>query len=141
MIKFSRLSQIEHGDYPFEDAVTKEDTFNGAFGDVAAGEFTVGANKKKAIMQLEVGDDEYMPTYKIAKGSHVRVLDFEKVNGQLMEVYGDEVPAEAVKGSKLESDADGSLKVNESATAPYYEVTRIIGNKLGVEVKVITSAE
>lgn len=138
MIKFSRLSQIEHKDYPFEDAVAAADTFNGAFGDVAEGSFSVAEKKVKAIMQLEVGDDAEMPTYKIVKGDHVRVVDLTKFAGELVEVYGDEVPADATKGSKLTSDATGALKVDGAATAPYFEVTRVIGNKLGVEVKVVT---
>ena len=47
-----------------------------------------------------------------------------------------------VKGAKLESDATGALKKNDSsATAPYFEVTKVIGNKLGVEVKIVASAE
>lgn len=81
MVKFAYISQIEHGDYPFVDAVASADTFNGAYGDVADGKFTVGAKKGKVIMQIERGDDEYMPTYKIVKGEHVRVLDLAKVDG------------------------------------------------------------
>ena len=137
MVKFSTIGQIEHGEYPFEDAVASADTFNGAYGEVNGGKFTVGANKGKVIMQIERGDDEYMPTYKIVKGEHVRVLDLAKLNGKMLEVYGDELPADVAKGDKLESDAEGKLVKNSSA-APYLEVTAIIGNKLGVEVKVVT---
>lgn len=137
MVKFSTIGQIEHGEYPFEDAVASADTFNGAYGEVNGGKFTVGANKGKVIMQIERGDDEYMPTYKIAKGEHVRVLDLAKRNGKMLEVYGDELPADVAKGDKLESDAEGKLVKNSSAAAPYLEVTAIIGNKLGVEVKVV----
>ncbi len=82
MVKFAYISQIEHGDYPFVDAVASADTFNGAYGDVADGKFTAGAKKGKVIMQIERGDDEYMPTYKIVKGEHVRVLDLAKVDGK-----------------------------------------------------------
>ena len=137
MVKFSTIGQIEHGEYPFEDAVASADTFNGAYGEVNGGKFTVGANKRKVIMQIERGDDEYMPTYKIVKGEHVRVLDLAKLNGKMLEVYGDELPADVAKGDKLESDAEGKLVKNSSTAAPYLEVTAIIGNKLGVEVKVV----
>jgi len=59
-----------------------------------------------------------------------------KVCGYIYE--GDELPADVAKGDKLESDAEGKLVKNSSAAAPYLEVTAIIGNKLGVEVKVVT---
>lgn len=138
MVKFAYISQIEHGDYPFVDAVASADTFNGAYGDVADGNFTVGAKKGKVIMQIERGDDEYMPTYKIVKGEHVRVLDLAKVDGKAIEVYGDELPADVAKGDKLESDASGKL-VKGATAAPYLEVTGIVGNHLGVEVKVVAT--
>lgn len=138
MIKFSSIKQIEHNDYPFEDAVASADTFNGAYGEVTSGSFTAGAKKGKVIMQIERGDDEYMPTYKIVKGEHVRVLDLAKLNGQLVEVYGDELPAGVKAKDKLESDATGKLVTGASA-APYLEVTKVIGNHLGVEAKVVTA--
>ena len=138
MIKFSSIGQIEHGDYAFEDAIASADTFNGAYGEVTTGSFAAGAKKSKVIMQIERGDDEYMPTYKIVKGEHVRVLDLTKLNGQLVEVYGDELPAGVAKGDKLESDETGKLVKNASA-APYLEVTKVIGNHFGVEVKVVTA--
>ncbi|MCI5588506.1 MAG: hypothetical protein MR384_11585 [Lachnospiraceae bacterium] len=138
MIKFSSIKQIEHNDYPFEDAIASADTFNGAYGEVTSGSFSVGAKKGKVIMQIERGDDEYMPTYKIVKGEHVRVLDLAKLNGQLVEVYGDELPADVAKGDKLESDANGKL-VKGANAAPYLEVTAIVGNHLGVEAKVVTA--
>lgn len=34
MFKFHTIGQIEHGEYPFEDAVVDVDVLNGAFGDV-----------------------------------------------------------------------------------------------------------
>ena len=138
MIKFSSIGQIEHGDYAFEDAIASADTFNGAYGEVTTGSFAVGAKKSKVIMLIERGDDEYMSTYKIKKGEQVRVLDLTKLDGQLMEVYGDELPADVAKGDKLESDATGKL-VKSATAAPYLEVTKVIGNHLGVEVKVVTA--
>lgn len=138
MIKFNTIGQIEHNAYPFEDAIASADTFNGAYGEVTSGSFAVGAKKCKVIMQIERGDDEYMPTYKIVKGEHVRVLDLAKLNGQLVEVYGDELPADVAKGDKLESDSTGKL-VKGANAAPYLEVTAIVGNHLGVEAKVVTA--
>lgn len=143
MFKLNKISQIEHA-YIFQDAIADADTFNGAVGEVdASGKFKATAKKAMAIMQVEEGDDAGMPTYKIKKGEHVRVADLTKLDGQIVEVYGDEIPADGFeKGKKLEADADGSLKKNDDATAPYFEVTKVIGNKLGIEVKVVaTTAE
>lgn len=142
MVKLNKISQIRHA-YIFQDAIADADTFNGAFGEVdSTGKFKATANKAMAIMQVEEGDDEGMPTYKIKKGEHVRVGDLTKLDGQIVEVYGDEVPEDAfAKDVKLEADADGSLKKNDSATAPYFQVTSVIGNKLGIKVKVVASAE
>ena len=133
MIKFNTIGQIEHGDYPFEDAIASADTFNGAYGEVTSGSFAVGAKKAKVIMQIERGDDEYMPTYKI-----LRVLDLAKLEGKIVEVYGDELPKDVAKGDKLESDATGKL-VKGATAAPYLEVTAIVGNHLGIEAKVVTA--
>ena len=49
-IKFRTIGQIEHGVYPFENAVASVDTFNGAFGTVTSGAFTVAKSASKAIM-------------------------------------------------------------------------------------------
>lgn len=75
MFKFRTIGQIEHGEYPFEDAVVEKSVLNGAFGDVADGKFTANDSGKKVIMQVENGDDAGLPEYKIPAGSHVRVLD------------------------------------------------------------------
>lgn len=140
MLKFHSLSQIEHERVPFEDAVTTADTFNGAFGDVADGEFTVGAQKTKAIMQVECGDDEGIPKYPIAKGTHVRVIDLAKCKGNLVDIFDFPLPETVAVDDKLESDTDGSLKVNSGATGVYLQVTEIIGNHKGV-VALITDGQ
>ncbi len=119
MVKFRTLGQIEHGEYPFEDAVVDVDVMNGAFGDVANGKFTASDSGKKVIMQLETGDDEAMSEYKIPAGSHVRVLDPAKVKGEL-EVYGYPLPKTFAVGD----------------TVGCFTITEIIGNKLGAVVKV-----
>lgn len=135
MIKFRRISQIEKL-YPFMDAVIDKDALNGDFGAVTSGKFAPKADAKQAIMQVEVGDDMDMPEYKIPAGSHVRVVDLEKLDGQEVEVYGVQLPDTFKVGDKLKSDAAGKL-VTGATTAPYYEVTEVLGNKLGVAVKVV----
>lgn len=140
MLKFHSLSQIEHERVPFEDAVTTADTYNGAFGDVVDGEFTVGAQKTKAIMQVECGDDEGIPKYPIAKGTHVRVIDLAKCKGNLVDIFDFPLPETVAVDDKLESDTDGSLKVNSGATGVYLQVTEIIGNHKGV-VALITDGQ
>lgn len=136
MLKFHTIGQIEHN-YAFEDAVIDSDMYNGAFGSVSDGKFTSAATASKAIMQIENGDDAGMDKFLIPAGSHVRVIDLEKFAGQTIEVYGYPLPDTVAKGDKLESQSDGSLKVNSSAAALYLEVTRIIGNHQGVEATVV----
>ena len=125
-IKFRTIGQIEHGEYPFEDAITSVDIYNGA------------KNASKAIMQIEVGDDASMPKYAISKNAHVRVVDFSKLDGKEMEVYDYPLPDSVKVGDKLVSQADGSLKADTSvaSTAFYLEVKDIIGNNDGVVVLV-----
>lgn len=118
MVKFHKLSQIEHGNYPFEDAVVEADVLNGAFGNVAEGVFTANESGTKLIMQIETGDDEYMSEYKIPAGSHVRVLDPSKVDGEL-ELYGHPLPE----------------TFNVGDTVGIFTITEIIGNKVGAVVK------
>lgn len=122
MFKFRTLGQVEHGEYPFEDAVADSDVKNGAFGDVTNGKFTAGTSGKKVIMQLENGDNEAMPEYIIPKGSHVRVLDPSKVKGEL-EVYGYPLPETFKAGDTLGC----------------FTITEVIGNKIGAVVKAAAS--
>ena len=119
MIKFHKISQIEHGEYPFEDAVVDVDVLNGAFGNVSGGKFTPNESGTKVIMQIENGDDEHMDEYKIPAGSHVRVLDPTKVKGEL-ELYGYPLPKTFSVGN----------------TVGCFTITEIIGNKVGAVVKV-----
>lgn len=139
MIKFRKISQIEKL-YPFVDATIDKDALNGDFGSVTTGKFAPKADAKQAIMQVEVGDDMDMPEYKIPAGSHVRVVDFEKLEGQEIEVYGAQLPATFAKGNKLKSDATGKL-VTGASVVPYFEVTEIIGNKIGLVAKVVTKQD
>lgn len=137
-IKFSSVGAWEKT-YCFEDAITEKDTFNGTFGKVENGKFSPAADATKVIMQLEVGDDEYMDKYMIPAGSHVRVLDLEKLaeNFDTIEIYGYPLPATVEKGNKLKSDASGALVIGGEK----YEVTQILGNKAGVELKITVASE
>ena len=137
MIKFSTIGQIEKK-YPFVDAVVNADVLNGDFGKVESGVFSYAANASMAIMQLEVGDEAGLDKYPIKSGSHVRVIDLAAMDGEPMEIYGAQVPATVNVGDKLVSTADGKLATGGS-TAPYFEVTAIIGNKQGIEVKVVAA--
>lgn len=139
-LKFYSIGQIEHERHPFIDAITKADTYNGAFGDIVDGEFEVGDIKTKAIMQIEVGDDEGMPKYFIPAGTHVRVIDLAKCKDNLVEIYDYPLPDTVAVGDKLESQEDGSLVVNSGATGIYLEVKKIIGNHDGV-VALITDGQ
>lgn len=136
MIKFNTIGQIEK-DYFFEDAIVKKDVLNGDFGNVTSGTFSPGNSVKKAIMQVEVGDDAGMDEYKIPSGSHVRVVDLEALAAsypnQTIEIYGAQLPATFKVNDKLKADANGKLVVNGAETDFHFEVTKIIGNNLGVE--------
>ena len=139
-LKFHSIGQIEHERHPFIDAITKADTYNGAFGDVTDGEFEVGATKTKAIMQIETRDLVWMPKYFIPVGTHVRVIDLAKCKDNLVEIYDYPLPDTIAVGDKLESQEDGSLVVNSGATGVYLEVKKIIGNHDGV-VALITDGQ
>lgn len=138
MLKFHTIGQIEH-ENAFEDATVAVATLNGAFGTVTAGAFAVAAAASKAVMQLEVGDDAGMAEYTIPVGAHVRVLDLSKFNGETIEIYGTQLPSTYAVGNKLVSNASGKLQVAASPTAPYFTITKIVGNKLGVEATVVTA--
>ena len=139
MIKFHTIGQIEKK-YPFVDSTISADMLNGDFGKVESGVFSRAANAAMAIMQVEVGDEAGLDEYPIKSGSQVRVIDFSAMNGELMEIYGAQVPATVAVGNKLVSGADGKLATGGS-TAPYYEVVEVLGNKAGVLVKVVSATE
>ncbi len=138
MIKFRNISQIEKL-YPFVKAVAGTDVYNGDFGTVTEDTFALAANAKQVVMNVEVGDDEGLDKYFIAKGSDLRVLDLDKLDGQELEIYGKQIPTGVAKGDKLKSTATGDL-VKGATAAPYVEVTEIIGNHKGIVVRVAASA-
>lgn len=138
MIKFRNISEIEKL-YPYVKAVAGTDVCNGDFGTVTEGTFALAANAKQVVMNIEVGDDEGLDRYFIAKGSDLRVLDLDKLDGKELEIYGKQIPAGVAKGDKLKSTATGDLAKGATA-APYVEVTENIGNHKGIAVKVVASA-
>ena len=138
MIKFRNISEIEKL-YPYVKAVAGTDVHNGDFGTVTEGTFALAANAKQVVMNIEVGDDEGLDRYFIAKGSDLRVLDLDKLDGKELEIYGKQIPTGVAKGDKLKSTATGDL-VKGATAAPYVEVTEIIGNHKGIVVRVAASA-
>lgn len=138
MIKFRNISEIEKL-YPYVKAVAGTDVYNGDFGRVTEGTFALAANAKQVVMNIEVGDDEGLDRYFIAKGSDLRVLDLDKLDGKELEIYGKQIPTGVAKGDKLKSTATGDL-VKGATAAPYVEVTEIIGNHKGIVVRVAASA-
>lgn len=141
MIKFNSIGQIEHGEYPFEDAIVETEMKNSALGNVTDGKFTTGAAATKAIMNIEVGDGADMPEYTISKGSRVRVGDLSKI--RKFEIYGYPLPSTYKKGDKFVSKADGSLEVKAGATGTYLEVKDVIvacGKKVGALVECVTAS-
>ena len=138
MIKFRNISEIEKL-YPYVKAVAGTDVYNGDFGTVTEGTFALAANAKQVVMNIEVGDDEGLDRYFIAKGSDLRVLDLDKLDGKELEIYGKQIPTGVAKGDKLKSTATGDL-VKGTTAAPYVEVTEIIGNHKGIVVRVAASA-
>ena len=137
MLKFESIKSIEKF-YFFEDAVIESAMMNGTFGEVIDGVFKPAANGKKAIMQVEVGHDMGMAEYMIPAGSHVRVVNLEKMGEEDMniEVYGAQLPKEFVVGDNLASDEAGVLVTGASA-APYLEIKKVIGNKIGVLADIV----
>lgn len=137
MIKLHSIAQIEHKEYAFENAKATTEVFNGDFGKVTSGVFVPTAAGMKAVMNIEVGDNEYMDKYPISAGQDLRVLDLTAFDGETIEVYGKQLPATFKKGDKLVSNETGSLTVGSPTAAPYLEVTEVIGNKIGVAVTVV----
>ncbi len=79
MIKFRNISEIEKL-YPYVKAVAGTDVYNGVFWNsnrryICFSRLTT----KQVVMNIEVGDDEGLDRYFIAKGSDLRVLDLDKL--------------------------------------------------------------
>ena len=124
MVRFEKLSTTEKN-YPFVDAVVTADYKNGTFGTVTDGKFTAGATGSFVIMNIEDGDDAKSDAYIIKKNAHARIADLTKVVGAIIDITSAQLPTSVTKGNKLESQADGTLKVNASAKGTYIEVTEV----------------
>ena len=138
MIRFEKLAATEKA-YPFVDAVVAADYKNGTFGDVADGVFTAGADGFKAIMQVEKGDDMKTDKFVVFKDEHVRIADFAKVDGQIVNITADELPATYQEKDKLVAKADGTLEVKSGANSNYFEVLEV--TRYGVRATVVVGAE
>ena len=137
MVRFENISTTEKN-YPYVDAVVAADYKNGTFGTVATGTFTAGATGNYVIMNIEDGDDAKSDDYVIKKGAHARIADLETVIGAIVDITSTQLPASVVKGNKLQSQADGTLKVNASATGLYIEVVEV--TRFGVVGKIVKTA-
>lgn len=137
MIRFEKLSATEQN-YPFVDAVAAADYANGTFGAIVAGVFTKGTGFK-AIMQVEKGDAANTDAFKVLKDEHVRVVDFSKVDGQIVNITKDELPSTYAKGNKLVADSTGLLVVDGEATNNYFEVKEVVD--YGVRAVVVSNTE
>lgn len=134
MIRFDKISTTEKN-YPFVDAVVAGDYLNGTFGTVADGTFTAGATGFYAIMNLEDGDEAKSDEYVVKTGAHARIVDFTKVDGQILNVTSAQLPDTFEKGNKLVSKADGTLEVSSSASNKYFKVIDV--TRFGANVKVV----
>lgn len=137
MVRFENISTTEKN-YPYVDAVVAADYKNGTFGTVVTGTFTAGATGNYVIMNIEDGDDAKSDDYVIKKGAHARIADLETVIGAIVNITSAQLPASVVKGNKLQSQADGTLKVNASATGLYIEVVEV--TRFGVVGKIVKTA-
>lgn len=137
MVRFENISTTEKN-YPYVDAVVAADYKNGTFGTVATGTFTAGATGNYVIMNIEDGDDAKSDDYVIKKGAHARIADLETVIGAIVDITSAQLPASVAKGNKLQSQADGTLKVNASATGLYIEVVEV--TRFGVIGKIVKTA-
>lgn len=137
MVRFEKISTTEKN-YPYVDAVVAADYKNSTFGTVTTGTFTAGATGNYVIMNIEDGDDAKSDDYVIKKGAHARIADLETVIGAIVDITSAQLPASVVKGNKLQSQADGTLKVNASATGLYIEVVEV--TRFGVVGKIVKTA-
>lgn len=133
MIRFDKISATEKN-YPFVDAAVAGDYLNGTFGTVADGTFTAGATGFYAIMNLEDGDEAKSDEYVVKTGAHARIVDFTKVDGQILNVTSAQLPETFEKGNKLVSKVDGTLEVG-SPSNKYFEVVDV--TRFGANVKVV----
>jgi len=133
MIRFEKLAATEKN-YPFIDAVAVADYANGTFGTISDGKFTAGASFM-AIMQIERGDDMKTDKFVVKKDEHIRVADFSKVDGHIVNITSDQLPKTYKAKDKLIADSTGKFVVSTSATNNYFEV--IEPTRYGVRATVV----
>lgn len=138
MVRFEDISTTEKN-YPYVDAVVAADYKNGTFGTVVDGTFTAGANGTFVIMNIEDGDDAKSDDYIVKKDAHARIADLTKVNGVSLSITSIQLPSTVAKGNKLESQADGTLKVNASAKGSYLEVAEVTSFGVNAKVVIVTT--
>lgn len=138
MVRFEDISTTEKN-YPYVDAVVAADYKNGTFGTVVDGTFTAGANGTFVIMNIEDGDDAKSDDYIVKKDAHARIADLTKVNGVSLSITSVQLPSTVAKGNKLESQADGTLKVNASAKGSYLEVAEVTSFGVNAKVVIVTT--
>lgn len=138
MVRFEDISTTEKN-YPYVDAVVAADYKNGTFGTVVDGTFTAGANGTFVIMNIEDGDDAKSDDYIVKKDAHARIADLTKVNGVSLSITSVQLPSTVANGNKLESQADGTLKVNASAKGSYLEVAEVTSFGVNAKVVIVTT--
>jgi len=141
MVRFEEISTIEKL-YPYEPATASAEYINGAFGSVNAstGVFTIGANKMKCIMNVEMGDDAYSDAYKVKEGQDLRIADLEKADGKIVNITSNQLPASGVVvGAKLVSASSGNLVVTSSSSATYLEIVEVMDYGVRAKINVVSA--
>lgn len=135
MIRFEKLSATEKA-YPFVDAVVAGDYKNGIFGTIGSGVFTAGTGFM-AIMQVEKGDDFNSSDFVVAKGEHARIVDFDKADGQIVNITKALLSGTYKLNDKLVADSTGKLVVSASPSGSYLQVSEV--TTYGVRAAVVVA--
>lgn len=122
MIRFEKLASTESV-YPFVDAVVAADYKNGTVGTVADGTFTAGSGFM-AVMQAEDGDKAKTAEYVVKAGKNARIVDFEKVDGHIVNITKDQLPATYKAGDKLVGNG-AAFTVGE-ASSKCFEIIEVM---------------
>lgn len=131
MIRFEKLASTESV-YPFVDAVVAADYKNGTVGTVAGGTFTAGSGFM-AIMQIEDGDKAKTAEYVVKAGKNARIVDFERVDGHIVNITKDQLPATYKAGDKLVGN--GATFTTGEATSKCFEIIEVMS--YGVRATVV----
>jgi len=137
MVRFDKISVTEKR-YPFVKATADGEYMNGTFGTITDGVFKASATGFYVIMHVEKGDDAKSADYTVKKGEQIRVADLSKVDGEILNITSEQLPAGIKEKDKAVSKADGTLTVPGTApTAKYLEVTEV--TRFGVNAKVVVA--